>query len=114
MARTAKPRIYHGNLANLMRFARERLHAWFCEENETVPYKEIQRRMKAEFGMDVSITSLSNYYHKRFLPSQQVPAPSSSSETVTPTTQAIVIRIDVPPGCSIEVSTEPGRDGTDA
>ncbi len=104
----AKPRAVQGELGNLMGFAREQLHEWFREKGGTVPYLEIRRRLKAKFGLNASATSLSGYYHKHW--NELVGGtPEANASTAAPTgasAKTIVIRIEVPAGCRIDVSTE--------
>ncbi len=96
---TLKPRAIQGELRNLMGHARDRLHSWFREQEGTVPYQEIRRRLKTEFGLNVSISSLSRYYSDHFL------AINPATEDGSPA-RTIVIQIEVPAGCRIAVSTE--------
>jgi hypothetical protein len=53
-----KPRI-QGKIAQLSIAQRARLHQLF---RENLIYTEIRARLKAEFGLSISSTSLSNYY----------------------------------------------------
>lgn len=85
-----------------MGFARERLHEWFREKDGTLPYGEIRRRLKSEFGLTVSIASLSRYYSKH---GAAINAEAKKAAAIAPP-KTIVIRIEVPAGCRIDVSTE--------
>lgn len=104
----AKPRAAQGELGNLMGFAREQLNEWFREKDGTVPYLEIRRRLKAKFGLNASATSLSRYYHRHW--SELVGGtPEANASTAAPTgapSKTIVIRIEVPAGCRVDVSSE--------
>lgn len=106
--RAAKPRAVQGELGNLMGFAREQLYAWFRENGGTVPYLEIRRRLKAKFGLNTSTTSLSAYYHKRWneIVGGKPEVTASTAAPPTASVQTIIIRIEVPAGCRIDVSTE--------
>lgn len=102
----SKPRAYQGELANITFHAREALHSWFREKNGTVPYHEIRRRLKQEFDFSVGLSSLSNYYSRKY--DEIVDGSSSSAESDRqPKSRTIVIRIEVPAGCRVDVTTEP-------
>lgn len=98
----AKPRASHSQLRTLSHAARSRLHEWFRHDGGTTPLHEIQAKIKAEFGFSVGISTLSNYYSDNF---REITNPFGAEATAEATT--IMIRIDVPPGCKINVSTEP-------
>lgn len=100
-SRTAKPRAIQGELRNLTSYAREPLHAWLREKAKPVTYKEIRRRLKTQFGVQVSTTGLSDYYHDRY---EEIHGYADDKVTVGP--QTIIIRLEVPAGCRIDVSTE--------
>lgn len=85
-----------------MGFAREQLHEWFREQGGTLPYGEIRRRLKSKFDLNVSTTSLSRYYSKHGL---TLKAPTRDAAATRPS-KMIAIRIEVPSGCRIVISTE--------
>lgn len=95
----AKPRTVQGELRNLTSYAREPLHAWLREKAKPVTYEEIRRRLKAQFGIQVSAASLSRYYDSHF---QEIHGTAQAEATH----KTIIIRIEVPAGCSVDVSTE--------
>jgi hypothetical protein len=47
---------------------RERLHAWF--EEDYVSYEEVGRRVRAEFGFNVSKSAVSRYWRRHLLPEE--------------------------------------------
>ncbi len=94
-----KPRAVQGDLRNLTHQRRELLQQWFREKEGTLPYKEIARRLKSHFDLQCSTTSLSQYYHDKFN--------EITKATTKPPLKAIVIRVEVPPGCRVDLSTEP-------
>lgn len=97
-----KRRSPQGELRNLTTTAREKLHGWFREKDGTLPYHEIARRLKAEFDMRVGLSTLSDYYNEK---AEEIAALPQSH---APGSKTIVIRIEVPPGCAVNVSTEEG------
>jgi hypothetical protein len=68
-----------------------------------LPYHEIARRLKAEFDMRVGLSTLSDYCNEKA--AEIAAGPQSTTATGSKT---IVIRIEVPPGCAVNVSTEEG------
>ncbi len=107
---TRKPRLYKSELRNLAHHAREKLHSWFRENSGTVPYKEIARRLHSEFNVHAGITTLSDYYRdkeseiKSLTTTATTPLVENSSEAP----QIIEIRIAVPPGLRVNVTTDEG------
>jgi hypothetical protein len=60
LRRARKPRI-QGKILNLPPAQRERLQEWF---RQNLTYKGIQKRLRDEFGVTISGSSLGNYYGK--------------------------------------------------
>lgn len=98
--RRVKPRAGQGQLRTLTHHAREALHAWFRENNREVPYKVIQRRLKEQFDVSTSVTSLSDYYRDK---ESEI---FSASEAEADHPKTIIIRIEVPAGVRIAVTTD--------
>jgi len=100
-----KLRAPQGELRNLRTPAREKLHSWFRERNGTIPYSEIIKRLRDEFDIKVGFSTLSVYYNEKAKEIASGPeherTPASAS-----TARTIVIRIEVPAGCAVAVSTE--------
>jgi hypothetical protein len=101
--RKRKLRAPQGLLQNLASNIREQLHEWLRQEDPPVPYKEIQSRLEKLTGYRVSVTSLCEYFDRNqgtIFP----PAPLQA------TPKTITIRIVVPAGCSVDVSTTEGGE----
>ncbi len=98
----SKPRAPQGKLRNLTYDAREKLHAWFREEKGTITLVEIARRLESNFDIKVSQSTLSYYFSKNG--AEIWAKPGTTREECNDRT--IVIRIDVPAGCRVDVSTE--------
>ena len=101
--RVMKRRAPMGQLRNLGHDAREQLHAWFREKEGTVPFVEIQRRLKDAFDIHTSVPSLSEYYNQKY---GEIENPQTAGIAEPKT---VVIRISVPAGCQLDVSTEPAQ-----
>lgn len=101
---TRKLRSQQGDLRNLTHSAREELHAWLRESSGTVPYKEIAQRLKEKFDVTVANSTLSLYRAEKY--DELFGEPSALAGSATATPSVIVIRIEVPAGCCIDVSTE--------
>jgi len=91
-------------LRNLTTPAREKLHSWFREREGEIPYTEIQKRLREEFDIKVGFSALCLYYSEKAKeiwlgPEHERTAASGS------TAKTIVIRIEVPAGCAVAVST---------
>lgn len=99
--KSAKRRAPQGELRNLKTAARDKLHSWFREQKGEIPYQEVQKRLKQEFDITVGFSTLSKYYNDNFEEIWSGPEHTSAS-----TPKTIVIRIEVPAGCSVNVSTE--------
>jgi transposase len=63
MNSTRKPRI-QGKIAKLTAEQREQVHKWLREE--IFFYREIAERMKSQFGVSISNSSLSVYYSTHY------------------------------------------------
>lgn len=103
--RSSKRRAPQGELRNLTTAAREKLHGWFRERKGEIPYHEIQKRLRKEFDIKVGFSTLSLYYSEKareiWLEAEHERTAASAS-----TAKTIVIRIEVPAGCAVVVSTE--------
>jgi len=97
-----KKRAAQGELRNLTHNSREELHGWFREKDGTLSYREVARRLKEKFDLRVSTSSLSLYYNRAY---PEIVGRKSTDGTAA-SVQTIVIRIEVPPGCRVDVSTE--------
>lgn len=95
--RSMKRRAPQGQLRNLSHDAREKLHAFFRENEGTLPLKDIAKRLAEEFDVKVSVGTLSAYYNDRY-------AEIVNGNAADP--KAVTIRIEVPAGCRVNVSTE--------
>lgn len=104
--RSAKRRSPQGELRNLTMAAREKLHSWFREQEGKIPYHEIQKRLKDEFDIKVGFSTLSNYYNEKYQEIQKGPDTAHQPASPAAGTKTIVIRIEVPVGCTIGISTE--------
>ncbi len=109
---TRKLRSQQGDLRNLTHGAREQLHAWLRESSGAVPYKEIAQRLKEKFDVTVANSTLSLYRAEKY--DELFGEPSALAGSATATPSAILIRIEVPAGCRIDVSSEqkPSEEGT--
>jgi hypothetical protein len=97
-----KRRAPQGQLRNLTTGAREQLHSWFREQKGELPYHEIRKRLRESFDIKVGFSTLSNYYNAK---AEEIWAgPREKRESAG--TKTIVIRIEVPAGHAIAVSTE--------
>lgn len=77
-----------GELYGLTSDSKRKLHAWFREESGTVPYHEIQRRLRQELGVRAGFSALSNYW--------QANAAEIFGGASSPVSSlAIVIRIEI-------------------
>ncbi len=94
-----------GGLARLRGEAREKLHAWFREAEGTITQKEIAQRLKQQFDIRASSSSLSDYYHKHYA---EIVAPDAAGYEGAPHTTTI--RISIPAGCRVDVSTDGALD----
>ncbi len=103
---TRKLRAQQGDLRNLTHGAREQLHAWLRESSGTVPYKEIAQRLKEKFDLNISKTSLCVYRAEKYDDLFGEPTAPLSERSAIMSRSAIVIRIDVPAGCLVDVFTE--------
>lgn len=106
--RARKRRAPQGQLRNLTHDAREQLHAWFRENDGTIPLHEVQRRLNETFDVHTSVGSLSEYYNKKY--SEIVNPPSAGIAEA----KTIMIRVTVPAGCQIDVATEVGASAEGA
>ena len=99
-------------LRSLRHDAREQLHGWL---RETITYKEVKRRLKERFDIETSVTALSDYFRdKRAEIKGDSFAGADAPQVICasadkPTT--LLIRIEVPPGCRVGVSTETSAAG---
>ncbi len=99
-----KRRAPQGDLQRLRHNARESLHRWFREEEGTIPYKEVSRRLLRESDLKASEGALSTYYHRHY---EEIVRVSKDGAAASPTdARTIVIRIEVPAGCHVRVATE--------
>jgi hypothetical protein len=103
--RSSKRRAPQGELRNLRTAAREKLHSWFREQKGEIPYREIQKRLRDEFDIRVGFSTLSTYYNEKAKEIWLGPEHERKAASVG-TAKTIVIRIEVPAGCTVEVSTE--------
>src|SRR3954468_13186108 len=103
--KSSKRRAPQGELRNLTTAAREKLHSWFREQKGTISYREITKRLRDEFDIKVGFSTISNYYNEK---AKEIAAgPESERHGASArTAKTIIIRIEVPAGCSVEVSTE--------
>lgn len=103
--RSSKRRAPQGDLRNLTTGAREKLHNWFRERKGEIPYHEIQKRLREEFDIKIGLSTLSLYYSEKareiWLGAEHDRTAASAS-----TAKTVVIRIEVPAGCAVAVSTE--------
>ena len=99
-----KRRAPQGELRNLTTTAREKLHSWFREEKGTIPYREIIKRLRSEFDIRVGFSTLSKYYNERAKDIESGPGQVELASAGTAKTT--VIRIKVPAGCTVAISTE--------
>jgi hypothetical protein len=101
--RSSKRRAPQGELRNLTSAAREKLHAWFREQNGTIPYREIIKRLRDEFDIKAGLSTLSDYYNEK---AKEIERGRDGGAASASTATTIVIRIEVPAGCAVAVSTE--------
>ncbi len=101
---TRKLRSQQGDLRNLTHGAREELHAWLRESSGTVPYKEIAQRLKTKFDVTVANSTLSLYRAEKY--DELFGNPSALAGNATATPSVLVIRIEFPAGCRVDVTSE--------
>jgi hypothetical protein len=95
-----------GELRNLTTSAREQLHSWFREGNGTITYREIRKRLKDVFDINVAPSSLSKYYNQNFEEIQLEPGQERQLASAGKTKTIVVIRIEVPAGVTPAITTE--------
>lgn len=96
-----KPYRRYGELQRLGHDAREQLNDWFREDEGRVPYREIRQRLEEKFGCRTSIGALGDYYRKNV---DTIKNPFGGKVTTEPS--ILIVRIEVPAGCRVGVSTE--------
>jgi hypothetical protein len=99
--RSSKRRAPQGELRNLTTPARENLHRWFREQGGQISYREIQKRLRDEFDIKVGFSTLSDYYNDK---AKEIASGPEGERQAT--TKQIVIRIEVPAECAVQISTE--------
>jgi hypothetical protein len=101
-----KRRARQGELRNLTTAAREKLHSWFREQNGEISYREIQRRLRDEFDVKVGFSTLSKYYNDKAKEIEAGPEHERQARAQGNAKKIVVIRIEVPAGCTVGISTE--------
>jgi hypothetical protein len=92
-----------GELRNLTHQAREQLHTWFREKDGTLPYREVARRLKEKFDVTVGMGSLSLYYNDKYSEIANPLNAGPQSRAKEGQEKTIIIRIEVPAGCDVNV-----------
>lgn len=84
-----------GKIAQMSKEQRARLHQYL---RENLIYSEIQARLKAEFGLSIASSTLSEYYQRHAFEFMITGAPEGNAGEVNEARFTLVLHLEIRPG----------------